>query len=261
MSQDLLVVTASTHDFPERQSCLDSWGSVQILTQWNGQDGKEYLGVVPAFRLGVDHALAHSSAGIIACLHDDLLIRDLHWVARVVEIFRRYPQVGLVGFGGATGLGDPDLYKKPYAPEQLARRGFVSNLDDAEAHGQRGLVPQRVACLDGFSLIGRREFLEGYTVQAEAGYPAHDRPWTVLDSLGMRHHFYDGALGCLARRYGWETWFVPIRCHHFGGRTAVGDPQYQTWAQTQVAGGDHGFWQHAHRIGYDAFRDVLPFTV
>ena len=69
------------------------------------------------------------------------------------------------------------------------------------------------------------------------------------------------ALGCLAARYGWETWYLPIACTHYGGRTAVGDPGYPAWAPPQVEGGDQGFWAHAHRTGYDAFRDVLPLRV
>lgn len=263
----LVVVTASTHDFPERAHCIASWapeGGVVVVTQWNGPKDVPYLGVVPAFRRVVDLVLEHSSADVIACLHDDVLIRDPRWAGRVEAFFDEHPQVGLLGFGGARGLGDPDLYQTPYAPEQLARRDFVSNLDEAEAHGRRGLVPERVACLDGFSQIGRRAFWEGLRWEDPLGPlrpTAPLRPWTYLEQLGIRHHFYDGALGCLAHRAGWETWYLPIRCHHYGGRTAVGDPQYQAWAQTQAAGGDHGFWTHAHRIGYDTFRDVLPLSV
>lgn len=266
MSQNLVIVTASTHDFPERAACLDSWGwsGTPIVTQWNGQGDQPYLGVVPAFRRGVDLALKRPTTAVIACLHDDVVIRDLQWERAVLTFFADHPNVGLVGFGGARGLGDPDLYRKEYAPEQLARRDFVSNLDDAEAHGRRGLIPERVACLDGFSLIGRREFFAGWgfnRFQAHGQVGAEYRPWTVLEDLKIVHHFYDGALGCLAARYGWETWVLPIRCRHFGGRTAVGDPQYHTWASTQVTGGDHGFWQDAHRIGYESFRDVLPLAV
>ena len=77
---------------------------------------------------------------------------------------------------------------------------------------------------------------------------SHRRPWTVLENLGIRHHLYDGLLGCLAKRYGWETWFLPVHCHHLGGVTAVGDQGYQAWAKTQTDGvGDQAFW--AQEIG------------
>jgi len=155
------------------------------------------------------------------------------------------------------------LYVTPYDPMQLARVGFRSNLEDAEQHGLRSVLPERVACLDGFSQVGRREFWEGHCGSLERASRLDEtpRPWDYLVNLGMRHHFYDGALGCLAARYGWETWYLPLRGHHFGGRTAVGDEGYATWARQQTAEGDQDFWHEAHKIGYDAFRDVLPLRV
>ncbi|HEY9015251.1 MAG TPA: hypothetical protein VIM84_09335, partial [Gemmatimonadales bacterium] len=82
-----------------------------------------------------------------------------------------------------------------------------------------------------------------------------------MASWGVTHHFYDGMLGALAARLDWEVWFLPVRCRHFGGQTAVGDAGYAEWAKTQHPDGDQGFWQDAHRIGYDRFRDVLPLRV
>lgn len=262
-TEPLVVVTATTNR-DRAEDCVSSWGAVPVIYVDNGQDGV-YLGSVEAFRRGVDAALASfPDAGIIACLHDDLQIHDPDWAARVVEYFAENPAMGLAGFGGAIALGDADLYQKEYAPQALARKGFRSNLVDAEAHGIRRLYAERVACLDGFSQIGRRAFWEGRDYETQSG-PAADvaslRPWEVLRDLGMVHHFYDSALGCLAARAGWETWYLPIPCVHYGGRTAVGDRGYQQWALAQPQGGDHGFWREAHRIGYDAFRDVLPLSV
>ena len=258
----LWVVTATTNAF-RSASCLASWGDVKIHVIGNGPEvGTPYLGTVPAFRWGVDHVLEETDADIIACLHDDFEIHEPNWATRVIRHFERHPQCGLLGFGGAIGLGDTDIYQKPYAPVQLARIGFRSNLDDAEVHGMRSILPEPVACLDGFSQIGRRTFWEGYLAGSAIGHvDKHPRPWTVLEQLGIVHHFYDGALGCLARRYGWETWYLPVRAKHLGGQTAVGDAGYQEWAKTQTEGGDHGFWEAAHQKSYEAFRDVLPIRV
>lgn len=264
------VVTATTNREKSRD-CRESWGDVPVFVV-AGRDGSgAYTGVVPAFRRGVDQALADARGfDLVACFHDDLEITDPHWAETVCGYFAQNPAMGLAGFGGAIGLGADGLYEQEYRPELLARIGFRSNLVGAEAHGRRSLVPERVACLDGFSLILRREFAEGRIGPHGEPRPAtiYDerttqalRPWTVLEDLGMVHHFYDGALGCLAARYGWETWYLPIACRHYGGRTAVGDPGYQQWALQQADGGDHGFWRAAHRIGYDAFRDVLPLRV
>ena len=263
------IVTATTHK-GRAESCISSWFdkagepfALEVI--FNGPAHGGYLGTVPAFRQGVDAMLTnHPEVEVIACLHDDLEIYEQGWDRKVLRHFDRQPACGLAGFGGAIGLGSDRIYQDPYDPMQLARIGFRSNLRDAEQHGVRSLLPERVACLDGFSQIGRRAFWEGAIRRGSLVQPAitaDQEPWALLEGLGIRHHLYDGLLGCLARRQGWEAWYLPLFCRHFGGRTAVGDAGYQDWAKTQTPEGDHGFWQAAHRIGYEAFRDILPLRV
>lgn len=253
-----------------------SWYWPDYVTAFHVE--REYMGSVPAFRRAIDAMLIpfatddpHDPPDVIAAFHDDVEIHEMGWDRKVLSHFMRHPKCGLAGFGGALGLGDQDIYQKPYEPVQLARVNFRSNLVDAEVHGIRSLVPEQVACLDGFSQIGRREFwqgiaaprppVEGASITVGEYDPSY-RPWTLLENLGIKHHLYDGLLGALAKRYGWETWYIPVRCRHLGGQTAVGDTGYQEWAKQQTDGvGDHQFWEEAHRIGYDAFRDVLPIRV
>jgi len=207
-----------------------------------------YLAPVPAFAWGVSAAYRLLGPNdLIACLHDDLLIEDPDWQAKVIHHFTQYTACILAGFGGAKGLGRDDIYKAPYDPYQLARIDFISNMRDAEAHGRRVTVAEQVACLDGFSQIGRAKFmLDSFS-------------W--LESRGFRHHMYDGVLGALAARAGGEAWMLPIKCHHYGGQTAVGDPGYTAWAKTQHPDGDAGFWQESHALAYQALRDILPLRV
>lgn len=256
------IVTATTN-IERAEPCLTSWEQsathlpMPLVIIQNGGT-VPYLGTVRAFRQGVDLMLAsHPEVDLIACLHDDVLIHEEGWDDAVERCFRRHPQVGLVGFGGAIGLGTDDLYQAPYEPIQLARIGYRSNTVDAETHGTRSLLPERVVCLDGFSQIGRRQFWQGLSPRGATHLP----PWDYLELEGFVHHFYDGALGCLAARYGWQVYYLPIHCRHLGGQTAVGDPGYQRWAAAQINGGDLGFWEQAHRTGYDLFRDVLPLRV
>lgn len=212
------------------------------------------MGSVPAFAAGMKLMLDHPHGyQIIACLHDDLAITEHGWDATVLEFFSAHPECGLAGFGGAKGLGDPGIYQKPYNPMQLARRRFRSNMCDAEAHGERTWRQQRVACLDGFSQIGRRTFW----------LPDGDKKnlFEQMAEWGVIHHCYDAALGCFAARFGVETWLIPLGVHHLGGQTAVADRRYAEWARTQNQDGDAGFWKDAHRIVYDEFGDVLPIDV
>lgn len=281
----LSIVTATTN--PERaRRCLASWETPGVdLTvvvngrAWTPADGEatglqatwvtnpEFLGTVSAFKIGVSHVLQDTQADLIACFHDDVEILDRTWADQVVRHFTRTPACGLAGFGGAIGLGSDQIYQSTYNPMQLARAGFRSNLIDAEVHGLRSLLAERVACLDGFSQIGRRAFWSGWSlvsVQAGVLVPHVEDPmvpWDYLESLGLVHHIYDGALGCVAARLGWEAWYIPVRCRHYGGQTAVGDVGYQEWAKQQHPLGDQGFWEHGHQIVYDTFRDVLPLRV
>lgn len=272
MSLTAAVITATTN--PERaRSCLLSWAlppDVPFIIVLNGPrvekelplpefdatylTSPSYLATVPAFRRGVDYALDHTQADVLVCLHDDLELRDSDWLGKTLRHFERTPQCGLAGFGGAIGLGADDIYQIPYNPMQLARKGFRSNMTDAEVHGVRSILAERVACLDGFSQIGRRDFFAGYSVHSVPS----ERPWTYFEDQGFYHHAYDSLLGAYARRLGWDAWYLPIKCKHFGGQTAVGDQGYQAWAKTQIPGGDQGFWEQSHRRGYELFKDVLP---
>ena len=232
---------------------------------------KEILGVVPAFAIGVQQAL-RDGCSIIACLHDDLEIFTRGWDQQVINTFKTCPRAGLLGFGGGKGLGAADIYRTPYNPMQLAREQFISNMRDAEAHGQRSENAQPVACLDGFSQIGLREYWRGVPHLMKTPEPptipakAHNL-FEAMELLGIIHHAYDAALGAYAKQLGYQVWFIPVACHHYGGRTAVADTRYHDWAsayeyedlETQRGGrGDQGFWEKSHRVVYELFRSVLP---
>ena len=280
---DRLVVVTASANTERALACFDSWKDRAFyrfeLVIAEGRTADGYIPPVPAFAAGVAEALEQCpKAEVIACFHDDLLIEADNWDTHVLRVFDQVQDTGLAGFGGARGLGLDEIYKVPYNPHQLARIDFRSNMRDAELHGSREQWTTQVACLDGFSQIGRREFWQGFeptlpvgihdsdmTDYSKTAYLAQprNRPnlFQQLTYLGFRHHFYDGALGCFAKRLGWKAAMIPVRCHHFGGQTAVADEGYHAWAKTQVAEGDQGFWEEAHRIGYEEFRDVLPIRV
>jgi len=231
---------------------------------------KEILGVVPAFAIGVQKAL-RDGCSIIACLHDDLEISTRGWDQQVINTFKTCPRAGLVGFGGGKGLGAADIYQTPYNPMQLAREQFISNMRDAEAHGQRSETAQPVACLDGFSQIGLRSFWRNDPLRLPGAGVEKSAPsanlFTVMEQLGIIHHAYDAALGAYAKQLGYQVWFIPVACHHYGGRTAVGDTRYHDWASSyeyedleshRGGRGDQGFWEKSHRVVYELFRSVLP---
>lgn len=263
---DQLVVVTATANLAAAAPFIESWQQTAsfewplvIVVNGSADEGmisaekvlvvrrQQFMGSVPAFAAGVDAARYFPKARVLACLHDDLELREPGWDAQVIAKFGDQ-RVGLAGFSGAEGLGSLALYKGPYDPMQLAREGFMSNLPDAEAHGRRELTARRVACCDGFSLIGRAQW-----------WWRRDSPWPQMVDAGVLHHAYDSLMGAFAARAGYETWYLPMRCWHAGGRTAVANADYAKWAAPQ--GGDQAFWQQAHAWGYEEFRDVLPLRV
>ena len=227
----LELVFATLH-WSGYQECVDSWSkdtpvewSVRILA--NDVTKQSLLeSYQTAFR--------ESNADVLGYVHDDLVCLDPQWYPRVMKEFDD-PRVGLVGFGGALGHGDPDMYHKPYELPQLARRNFLSNMRQAEIHGMRFTGECDVAVLDGFSLFIRREVL------VKAG------GWPVGTSVG--YISYDYWACCITRELGYKIRLVGVDCDHLGGKSSGLNPNLQL------------HWEEAHRYIYDRFQTVLPYRV
>ncbi len=176
-----------------------------------------------------------SKSDVLIYMHDDVQVHEEGWDVRVRNEFHD-PSVGVVGFGGALVHGSPNLYKRPYYLPWLGRSGYLSNVDDAEVHGERFTGAADVAVLDGFVLAIRRSFLDkigGFQQLIDAG----------IDFIG-----YDYMICGLAHRLGYRTRVVGVRCHHKGGGTS-----------TKVNVDRQEEYDRAHRIIYEELRDVLPW--
>ncbi len=241
---DRLALVTATLDLPGSAACRQSWEdrAAYALPTYVVQGT---YGVVPAFAEGVAEAFANGAEAVV-CLHDDVRIDQRDWDVLVQQHLDA--GVKFAGFGGAIQLGSYDLYHTPYDPMQLARGGFVSNMQAAEAHGRRVRSAMDCVVFDGFCQIGTKDWFA--------------TAWQFLAASGMVHHWYDGALGCLAAQAGVQPGkMIPVACHHYGGRTAVGNLDYQTWARAQRPQGDQAFWLESHQWGYDTFKGVLPLSV
>jgi len=188
-------------------------------------------GTIPAFMAGLDAAVGDEEGDepeVIACFHDDLEILQEGWDFSINAVFASSPETLLAGFGGGTGLGSSDIYVAPYSPYQLARQDFVSNMAHAESHGRRSTKVEKLACTDGFSIIGRSEFIHS--------------AFRYIHEKGVVHHGYDSWIGGICRRLGGEARLIPVACHHAGGMTAVGSQKYQEFART-IFSSSHSWFQ------------------
>ena len=186
--------------------------------------------MLEAYQIGFEE----SQEPILGFIHDDCVCMERGWDERVLREFDD-PHVGLVGFGGALGFCDPELYRKPYELPQLARHHFRSNLREAEVHGERFTGECDVVILDGFALFVRRQLLE-----ETGGWPI-DTP--------ISYYMYDAFICCEAMRHHWKIRLVGVACDHLERRSAGmgqdGQFDYE---------GSH-WWIYLH------YRDVLPAEV
>jgi hypothetical protein len=231
-----LAVVIATVFQPSWYACARTWAD-QSLDPFTRRviKGKPLL---EAYQEGLETTVEP----ILGYCHDDVVVEERGWDRRMLAEFDD-PEVGLVGFAGGHGLGDLDIYKKPYRLIQLARRGMRSNMRDAEQHGQRFAGECDVASLDGFAMFVRRQLL------MESGGRKHYQGWPLGTPIG--YFMYDAWLSCEAKRQGWRTRLVGVACQHLNGKSTGLGPQKLGQAEFEAA----------HRYIYDTCRDVLPLEV
>lgn len=233
-------------------STVDEWSEILVWangTHLNFEDAygtltvggsEKNIGVTPALHKLYEMALASKveDDDWVLFLHDDTIILEQWWSGKVEKWLSERPNAVLFGFGGARGLGDPDIYQKPYELIQLARRDFISNMKNAELHGRRVTEPTRVATLDLFSIGAKVSFLK------ELG------GWNWWPEV---HHSMDNAICLEAKRRGGEVWMFPIECDHLGGQTST-----KTDFQKDFGEAEGRIHARGHEILYERYRDVLP---
>lgn len=239
MKLDIVVPTMRKEGWREN---IDSWKTLATTDPLviRVDNTEVNHGVIQSYQGGFER----STAEVVAFFHDDLIIHEHAWDERVLKEFED-PKVGVVGFGGALIHGSKDLYKTPYKLQQVGRSQYLSNMEDAEEHGQRFTGSCEVAVLDGFSLIIRCDLLHRL-----GGWPINRYP---------PHHCYDYWACCSAHSLGYTCRVLGITCHHQGGRTAVTD-EYQEWAKKTPWGSDVNMHEAGHRMIYDDFIEVLPWS-
>ena len=184
-------------------------------------------------------------ADFIMFTHSDVLIEEPEWDVKLFNTLDRISNIGVIGFGGAKGIGSPDIYLSPYSIWQLARRGFVSNMRDAEQHGRRMVNEiEPAVVLDGFTLICNSEMLD-----VVGGFDEH-----------YIFHNYDNDLCIRAILEGYHNFVLNVKCHHKGGITSTRS-DYDEWLRKQDINGDSEVHKESHTYMYEKFRGNLPIYI
>jgi hypothetical protein len=231
---------------------------------------REYLSPVEAMAEAGRYLLSNpvgdgtSGSSIFMFLHDDTTILERAWDEHVIDFFTSHPRCGLAGFGGGVGFATDDIYRTAYDHRQLARLDFVSNMRDAHHHGRRVTEACRVAALDGFALVTTRDFYEHAGQRSERAFQKN-QVWNAWESClidGIPYHMYDAWISCRATELGYETWMIPVSCHHEGGQTSVKrEDQYAKVVERLGYRDPQHLYDAAHLRIYSRFAGVLPIRV
>lgn len=233
----MIACASMTPETPTEQwkeLCVDAWA-------FDAYDNSTHnIGVTQAYQQIYEAA---SDFDGICYLHTDVTIHERGWDRRLAQEFSD-PKVAIVGMGGALGIGTPDLYRKPYRIEQLARQQYFSNQSDWQTHGQREEDSRDVAVVDGFCMAIRRSFLD--QIGGWKWFP-------------YAFHCYDIAMCLQAIRHGWKIRMVGVNVTHHGGGAST-TPEYKRWCEEHGTTLEREHYE-PHRWAYDNFREVLPWRV
>lgn len=208
--------------------------------------------------------MTNTDVSVLIYVHDDVTVHDPDWMDRIIGAFKRQDammagasDIVAVGLGGATALGNRDLYRTPYRIENMARRGYASDQSDAEVHGERFTGVRRVAVLDAFCMAVRTDWLRTRRTWGEPGRgTAFQFGWPTSR---LTHHCLDLWLACEAARDHKEIWLVGASCTHHGGGSSTKEVYAQApWLLGGSVQTDH---TEPHLWLYNEYRDVLPVEV
>lgn len=229
----------------------------QIMEEMKFECGKFFIyrnsqnvGVTPALNQAwqINKGLSDDEkADYIFYSHNDVLIEEKGWDIKVCDYIDILGDVGIMGFGGAKGIGTPDIYKTPYNIWQLQRIDFLSNMREAMVHGRRMTnVVEKVAVLDGFALIVNTKLL--------------DETNGFDEKVSPHYHNYDNNICIESLINGYTNYVINIACDHHGGVTSTKN-DYLNWLKTRGIDNDGIVHADSHIKLYEKFRGILPIRV
>lgn len=194
-------------------------------------DHDENIGVLASMQ----EIYTQSKGDVIAILHNDVYVLDYGWNEDVIAEFTKDEKLGLAGFLGARGIGKTG-----------GRMFTMSNMVEAEYHGERIQGVRDCIVFDGLSLICRRAMLESV-----GGF---DQQYTY-------HHFYDRDISCASYFAGWHNKTIGIYFHHRSGITA-NRSDYGKWIAEKMnkpeGQGDLASYQQSEQYFIHKWSSKLP---
>lgn len=213
---------------------------------------EESIGVYPTFKQGFEN----TTGEIVAFFHSDFVVWEPNWSERVIEVFDRQADLGLIGFigsdeidtSGGRGLGTTSNFmgyvlKAPIYAEGVRDADTVPvgtkqwGGSAAHHHGKVSSGFSNAAVVDGCSMILRRSAWE--KIGEKQNFPLH--------------HFYDRLISTQILEAGLKVGVLGIACDHFSGQTANTQSKYQflAWKWLTAFTNLPIVWANGHTLPFE----------
>lgn len=216
----------------------------------------ENIGVYPTFKQGMEIA----ESPIVAFLHSDVVVWEIGWDKRVVDLFNEDKKTGMIGFIGSNeidGLGGRGLGTASNFQGRKIGNGSLWQGSPAEVHGGRISGKMKSAVVDGCVMVLSKKAWK------EIGY-RNDFPI---------HHFYDRLISTQLLEKGFSIYTLGIEFDHISGQTVNTQHKYSEsglkWLKEngKYTGGsniDQQIYWIAEKMWLDEYRDkkhLVPLKV
>lgn len=129
-------------------------------------------------------ALDEAKNDIILFIHDDLIINTTNITPKIIKLFDKFPEYGIIGIAGSTDLIDGVWWNLP-----KSMVGRVSHTQDGKTwtnkYSEESYIDtlKNVVCVDGlFFMVHRKRIKKGFDLDFK-GYHFYDIPFCVSNYL------------------------------------------------------------------------------
>lgn len=181
----------------------------------------------------INQGIKASKYDYVMAIHNDVLILEDGWLAKIISVMDSDPGIGIAGLAGRK-----EIYKTGCVNEESLKH----NIEDDDLNAPMSEDVARVAVLDGLCLVMRRELLN------------------MIGSLDETYgymHCYDLDVSMQSIQAGFKNVVVKVSVMHIGN----GGMTRKTRDYKRLVKDDYGLLKKNCRIFARKWRHMLPLKV
>lgn len=202
----------------------------------------------PGVYLSYTQGTAETHNNIVLWMHNDVLIHEYGWDARIQKEFKKDPKLGIAGFFGGRLVGADGGRGHPEG--NLVGKEWSQNIS---IHGHLLTDTHPAVVFDSLAMIIRKDIF--YAIEVPYVAP---------------HHWFDRIMTLWFISKGYHALTIGIAFDHYGGGTSVGNSNrhsefVQRWCEAKGLpmdqNWDHTLYKYGYNFFYQQWRGKFPVSV